>query len=144
MTKCQSDACLYERTLSSDSQTESSKFLDSHLKRSTNRSHGIHSFATAIAMTIAHKQSSFKHPSFALDVPRIMSFPTSFPPLFPRLVYRIPGSDLEHNPSQPSSTSLFSAGRIQNQSQHGRDNSQDDNKILSDIDREEIRLQARV
>ena len=35
-------------------------------------------------------------------------------------------------------------GQITTNHLHGRGNSQDDNKILSDIDREEIRLQVRV
>jgi len=69
-----------------------------------------------------------------------MAFPTPLPPLFPRLTYQIPRGDVDKDSAQSLIPSIFS-GHSQNQ--QIRSNSQD-NKFLSDIDREEIALEATV
>jgi hypothetical protein len=69
-----------------------------------------------------------------------MSFLTPLPPLFPRLSYQIPILDTDQDPSYSIIPSIPPS---QNQNQRNRRNSQD-NKYISDIDREEEALQARV
>jgi hypothetical protein len=69
-----------------------------------------------------------------------MSFLTPLPPLFPRLSYQIPIHDIDQDPSYSIIPSILPS---QNQNQRNRRNSQD-NKYLSDIDREEDALHARV
>jgi hypothetical protein len=68
-----------------------------------------------------------------------MSFLTPLPPLFPRLSYQIPIHDTDQDPSYSIIPSILPS---QNQNQRNRRNSQD--KYLSDIDREEDALHARV
>lgn len=69
-----------------------------------------------------------------------MAFPSSLPPIFPRLSYQIPQCDkdqeLTHHliPSIPFN---------QNQNTRQRRDSHD-NKLVSEIDRQEFELQQRV
>ena len=70
----------------------------------------------------------------------MMMFPTPLPPLFPRLTYRIPHAEVDQDASQ----SLFAPISLTHDQNSRNGRSPHDDKYLSDIDRDEIALEARV
>jgi hypothetical protein len=69
-----------------------------------------------------------------------MAFPTSLPPIFPRLSYQIPRYDIDQEITHHLIPSI---PFTQNQNQRQRRNSHD-NKLISEIDRQEFELHERV